>query len=177
MSRFYSPLDNVRVAAPCNADWEQMIGNERARFCGQCNLNVYNLSSMTRSEAESFIVQNEGRLCVRYYHRADGSVITENCPVGLRAIRRKMSYLARAMISAVLSFLAGVASFEILIERSFLEVPRKQAITGALVLDPKRFRMPAPPVSREPLATVGQISRVDFDPPKSRPGKVRKMHR
>jgi hypothetical protein len=175
MSRFDSPLDNVRVAAPCNADWEQMIGNERARFCGQCNLNVYNLSSMTRSEAESFIAQNEGRLCVRYYHRADGSVITENCPVGLRAIQRKISYLTRAMISAVLSFLAGVASFEILIERSILKVQRREVTTGMLVAEPSRFRLPAPPVSKELPVTLGEISRVDFDPPKPRQDRVRKQ--
>jgi len=176
MTRFNYPLDNMRVAAPCNADWEQMIGNERARFCGQCNLNVYNLSSMTRSEAESFIAQNEGRLCVRYYHRADGSVITENCPVGLRAIRRKMSYLARAMISAVLSFLAGLASYEILIEGSILKFPRREVTTGMLVAEPSRFRLPAPPVSRELPVTLGEISRGDFDPPKSRQDRVRRMH-
>ena len=114
MSRFDSPLDNVRVAAPCNADWEQMIGNERARFCGQCNLNVYNLSSLTKSEAESFIARNEGSVCVRFYRRRDGSIITDNCPVGLRAIRRRMSYLARAVASAVLSFLAGLGVYEAL---------------------------------------------------------------
>src|SRR5882762_5691749 len=112
MARFNSPLDNVRVAAPCNADWEQMIVNERARFCGQCNLNVYNLSSMTKSEAESFIARNEGRLCVRFYRRADGSILTDNCPVGLRAIRRKLSYFAKAVSSAVLAFLAGVGIHE-----------------------------------------------------------------
>jgi hypothetical protein len=176
MTRFNYDLDNVRVAAPCNADWEQMIGNEHARFCGQCNLNVYNLSSMTRSEAESFIAKNEGRLCVRYYHRADGSVITENCPVGLRAIRRKMSYLARAMISAVLSFLAGLAVFEVLSRLSIFEPSRPQ-VTGVLLAEPNRLRMPAPPVSRELPVTLGEISSVDFDPPKSRPGKVRRMHR
>src|SRR6267143_1378930 len=102
MARFDSPLDLVKVAAPCSADWDQMIGNDRARFCGQCNLNVYNLSSMTKFEAESFIARNEGRLCVRFYRRADGSIITENCPVGLRAIRRKLSYFAKAIISAAL---------------------------------------------------------------------------
>ena len=177
MTRFNYPLDNVRVAAPCNADWEQMIGNERARFCGQCNLNIYNLSSMTRSEAESFIAQNEGRICIRYYHRADGSVITKNCPIGLRAIQRKISYLTRAMISAVLSFLAGVASFEILIERSILKLPRREVTTGMLVAEPSRFRLPAPPVSRELPVTLGEISRVDFDPPKPRPAKLRRMHR
>ena len=69
MSRFNYPLDHVRIAAPCKADWQQMIGSERVRFCGQCKLNVYNLSSMTKTEAESLIAQTEGRLCVRFYRR------------------------------------------------------------------------------------------------------------
>lgn len=113
MSRFNHPLDNIRVASPCNADWDQMIGNDRSRFCGQCNLNVYNLSSMTRTEAELLIGKTEGRLCVRYYKRADGSIITRDCPVGLRAIRRRMSYVARAVSSAVLTFFAGIGVYEI----------------------------------------------------------------
>src|ERR1700674_1820976 len=112
MSRFNSPLDRVHIAAPCSADWDQMIGNDRARFCGQCNLNVYNLSSMSKAEAESFIAGNEGRLCVRFYRRADGSILTNNCPVGLRAIRRRLSYFGKAVSSAVLSFLAGVGVYE-----------------------------------------------------------------
>lgn len=111
MSRFQSPLDHVRIAAPCNADWDQMFGNDRARFCGQCNLNVYNFSSMTRAEAESFIAQTEGRLCVRFYRRKDGSILTENCPVGLRAIRRKLSSVAKALGSSVLSFFAGIGLY------------------------------------------------------------------
>jgi hypothetical protein len=106
--RFDSPLNNVRVAAPCPADWDQMLGNERSRFCGQCNLNVYNLSAMSRSEAEEFIARSEGRVCIRYYRRKDGSVITENCPVGLRALRKKMSYVARAIASAVLTLMTGI---------------------------------------------------------------------
>lgn len=113
MARFNNPLDNVRVAAPCSADWDQMIGNERARFCGQCNLNVYNLSSMTKSEAESFILSGEGRICVRYYRRSDGSILTKNCPVGLRAIRRRMSSVARAISSALLSLFAGLGIYQL----------------------------------------------------------------
>ena len=113
MSRFNHRLDNIRVASPCNVDWDQMIGNDRSRFCGQCNLNVYNLSSMTKAEAELLIGKTEGRLCVRYYQRADGSIITKDCPVGLRAIRRRMSYVARAVSSAVLTFFAGIGVYEI----------------------------------------------------------------
>jgi hypothetical protein len=113
-SRFDNPLDNIRVASPCNMDWEQMIGNDRSRFCGQCNLNVYNLSGMSRAEAEHLISNNEGNLCIRYYRRADGSVLTQDCPVGLRAIKRRLSNIRRSIASAVLSFFAGLGIYEVL---------------------------------------------------------------
>ncbi len=113
MDRFNSPLDHVRIAAPCKADWKQMIGTDRVRFCGQCNLNVYNLSSMTRVQAESLIAQTEGRLCVRFYRRTDGSILTRNCPVGLRVIQRRLSYLWRAAAAAVLGFFAGLGVYEV----------------------------------------------------------------
>ena len=112
MARFSNPLDHVRVAAPCKADWDQMIGSDRMRFCGQCSLNVYNLSSMIRSEAESLISRNEARLCVRFYRRHDGSIITKDCPVGLRAIRRRVSYIAKAVGSMVLGLFAGLGVHE-----------------------------------------------------------------
>jgi hypothetical protein len=111
MRRFSNPLDHVRIAAPCSADWEQMVGNDRVRFCGQCNLNVYNLSHLSRREAESLISSSEGRLCARFYRRADGSILTKNCPVGLRAIRRRLSRVAQAISAALISFFAGVGVY------------------------------------------------------------------
>jgi hypothetical protein len=85
-----------------------MLGGDRVRFCGQCSLNVYNLSALTRLDAESLVARTEGRLCVRFYRRSDGSIITKDCPVGLRAIGRRVSFLTKAIASAVLSFMAGV---------------------------------------------------------------------
>src|SRR5258705_7289416 len=114
MSQFNNPLDHVKVAAPCNVDWDGMIGNERSRFCGQCSLNVYNLSDMSRREAEQLIASSEGRLCVRFYRRFDGSILTQNCPVGFRAIKRRMSSLVRAVTSLVLSFVTGLSIYEVL---------------------------------------------------------------
>src|SRR6185295_20296667 len=113
MARFNSTLNDVRVAAPCSADWDGMFGDERVRFCGQCQLNVYNLSEMSKLDAEQLISRTEGRLCVRYYQRRDGSIITRNCPIGLRAIKRRLSRIATAVGSAVLSFLAGIGVYEI----------------------------------------------------------------
>jgi hypothetical protein len=108
MARFTNPLDGVRVAAPCPADWSKMVGDERVRYCGECNLHVYNLSGMTRREAETLITNAEGRLCVRFYRRADGTVLTRNCPVGLRALKRRVTRIASATLTAVLGFFAGV---------------------------------------------------------------------
>jgi hypothetical protein len=108
MKRFTSPLRNVKVASPCPADWDRMIGDERARFCGQCELNVYNLSAMSTLEAESLIARTEGRLCIRYYRRKDGSIITQDCPVGLRRLKQRAARIKRAAASLVLGFLAGL---------------------------------------------------------------------
>jgi len=113
MARFNHPLNHVEVAAPCKADWDQMIGSEQMRFCGQCSLNVYNLSGMMKDEAESLIARNEGRLCVRFYRRTDGSIITRDCPVGLRAIRDRVSYWTKAIIAAALTFLATVGFYRL----------------------------------------------------------------
>ncbi len=108
MSRQKIPLQDVKVAAPCPADWNAMTGNDRVRFCGQCELHVYNLSALTQTEAEHLIAKTEGRLCVRYFSRADGTVLTQNCPTGLRAARQKVSRWATAVLSAALSFAGGL---------------------------------------------------------------------
>ena len=107
MATYTSPLDRVRVAAPCSADWERMTGDAQIRFCDQCSLNVYNLSGMTKREAEALITSSEGRLCVRFYRRTDGTILTENCPVGLRALKRRASRIANATISSIIGFLSG----------------------------------------------------------------------
>lgn len=106
MSRQLSVLSNVRIASPCTVPWSSMHGDNRTRHCGQCSLNVFNLADMTRPEAEALILSANGRLCIRYYQRWDGTIMTSDCPDAVRAIRRR---LARAMIriAAVFALLAG----------------------------------------------------------------------
>lgn len=55
---------------------------------------------MTRREAEALLREKEGQLCARLYRRADGTILTENCPVGLRVIGRRVSRVAGAAMSA-----------------------------------------------------------------------------
>lgn len=168
MAKYTSPLDHLTVAAPCSADWDAMIGTDRARFCGQCKLNVYNLSGMTRREAESLIAGAEGRLCVRFYRRADGTILTENCPVGLRALKRRMSRAASATLSAILSFLAGVGLYTALDERAPVTTMGTIAaptVMGAATLKP-------PPVIQGEMALpiTGQTPRLNDE---RSPGRTR----
>ena len=87
-------LEDVSIAAPCRASWEQMVGDDHVRFCGQCEKNVYNLSSLPREEAEALLVAKEGKMCVRLYKREDGTVLTNDCPVGVKKRRRRRAALA-----------------------------------------------------------------------------------
>jgi hypothetical protein len=64
-----NPLRSVRIASPSDQDWDEMLGDDRVRFCAKCKLNVFNLLSMTRKEAVRLLVNREGRLCARFYRR------------------------------------------------------------------------------------------------------------
>ena len=103
-------LDEIRIASPCRSDWNQMYGDDRRRYCSECKLNVYNLSGMTRDDAERLVMNSEGRLCVRFYRRKDGTILTQDCPVGWKAIKRRVSRVATACASVIGAFLAGVLS-------------------------------------------------------------------
>ncbi|MEP6946289.1 MAG: hypothetical protein ABJA02_10255 [Acidobacteriota bacterium] len=113
MSKFDNPLIGLKVASPCEADWESMYGDNRKRFCGECKLNVYNLSGISRDEAENLIRNAEGRLCVRYFQRADGTVITEDCPVGWAKVKQRTRVFVTAAFSLAMALFTGVlfASF------------------------------------------------------------------
>lgn len=101
-------LDSVKIASPCTASWDEMIGDERARFCTHCQKDVFNLSALPREEAESFVRERAGDACIRLYKRADGTVLTSDCPVGVtRRRRRKIAVAAVAVFSSGL-MAAGV---------------------------------------------------------------------
>ena len=143
MSANKSPLDNLKIASPCSASWNEMYGNDRMRFCGDCKLNVYNLSGMTRDDAERLLVSSEGRLCVRYYRRADGTVLTKDCPVGWARVRQRLSVYTTAAFSLILTFLTGVF---------FVSLFRRTEIGGRRI--PLIFAAPTP----EPLMGAIAVS-------------------
>ncbi|HEY3806777.1 MAG TPA: hypothetical protein VGL61_29440 [Kofleriaceae bacterium] len=90
-------LEDLRIATPCRADWNDMAGDERVRFCATCAKQVFNLSELTRAEAEALIAEKHGDLCGRYYQRADGTILLADCTVGGSASRARSFVLATAL--------------------------------------------------------------------------------
>ena len=107
-----NPLDALEIKVPCQVPWEGMKGDERMRFCGQCRLNVYNLSEMSRKEAEALLQCSSGRVCVRLYRRPDGKVLTRSCRVvrGLRRARTAALSLVATVVMGFVAWASGAAA-------------------------------------------------------------------
>jgi hypothetical protein len=103
-------IDKVAIAAPCKVDWATMTGDEKRRFCEKCSLHVYNLSAMTKTEAEELLSEKSDNLCLRFFRRADGTIIFENCPVGLRRIRDGFKFSLKIVASFLTAIVSTVAT-------------------------------------------------------------------
>jgi hypothetical protein len=99
-------LARVSIASPCTASWDDMKGDERVRHCAHCDKDVYDLSEMTTAEAEALLSREGPAACVRLHRRADGTVITSDCPVGVQKKRRRRWLAAGAAVAA-----SAVAAF------------------------------------------------------------------
>jgi len=142
-----------------------MTGDERAKFCGQCQKHVYNLSAMTRTQIESLIREKEGKFCGRFHRRADGTMLTADCPSRLRRIRKRLAGLGGAL-GALLFSLAGCSP------RQASSPPTRatgQVVMGDVALPPSvcatnptpeimgRIALPMPSTTNPPVL-MGEIS-------------------
>ena len=163
MEKFTNPLERVRIASPCAADWDKMQGDARKRFCGECKMNVYNLSAMTKSEAETLLINSEGRLCARFYRRADGTILTQNCPVGWAKMKQRVSRIAAATFSLIVGFFGGLWSFNSL-ENLNAEAFKNSFVEALDDKSEKSLKIPEPlvdePIVNEPkfLLQKGEVS-------------------
>jgi hypothetical protein len=148
-------LDNVRIATPCRANWDRMLGDDRVRHCNDCNKNVFNLSAMTRDQAESLIVAKNGDLCARYYQRTDGTILLSDCTVGVSQRNTR-----RLVAAGAFALLAGTSAAAMM--------PRhktKDFTMGEVHVDttlkfskPPIVMPPAPPPHVDPMPLMGAVA-------------------
>ncbi len=88
-----------------------MSGDERARHCAKCQLKVFNVSALTETEVHELVAKaNGGRVCVRFYQRRDGTVLTKDCPVGRQTLRRRLLAGFTAAVAVGLATLSSLSS-------------------------------------------------------------------
>ncbi len=69
-------LEQIKIAEPCHKSWDAMTGDAQKRFCDSCSKHVYDLSTMTREDAEALVNRGES-VCIRMQRDAGGSVKTK----------------------------------------------------------------------------------------------------
>ncbi len=160
MSRQAVSLEVIDIARPCPADWEAMTGDDQVRFCKHCSLNVYNLSAMSRAAAQRLVAEREGRLCVRFYRRLDGTVVTADCDGAIRLAARRVGRFAKAVTAVVLTAALAPLGFS----RWLGAAPTdKSSSTPTVCVNP-----PQPSVRMgEPVAIMGDM--VAPAPPQPQP--------
>lgn len=161
------PLEALELATPCKADWNAMSGNDQVRFCGSFHKNVYNLAAMTRAEAESLVMQKEGNLCAILRRRADGTVITSDCPVGITPPRRP-SWWFGAAVSALVGVVAGCTGLPVQARPVSAELSTNNLVApGGIMVSPNyiprpvgaRIVVPPPPTGSAKRIKPNSISR------------------
>lgn len=119
-------LDDVRIASPCSQRWADMTGDDRARLCERCDKTVFDLSAMTREEAELVMLERTGVACVRLFRRDDGTVLTEDCPIGAR--RRRLR------LAGVVAIGAGLAAAGAALALAALDATPNERVGGGELL-------------------------------------------
>ena len=162
-------LENIHIASPCRADWNEMTGDDRVRTCAACAKQVFNLSEMTRAEAEALLAERNGDLCGRYYQRRDGTILLADCTVGGSGARTRSFVLATALAAgaAYAKLHRGAPPSEATtVTTTIDEAPAEVSVSGTaqdLAPPPRKPPPPAPihvvePVHEEFYVTGGAVS-------------------
>jgi hypothetical protein len=116
-----------------------MTGDDAVRHCAQCNLNVYNVEHLTSYEVREMLMKREGRVCMRFFKRFDGTVLTQDCPRGLAAVKplwQQTFSRVSAMQVGVLTAVALVGVFFVagLISLFAENIRRLESVSGDMQL-------------------------------------------
>lgn len=145
-------VGDLPIPSPCAADWDDMDGDARRRFCARCQQPVTDLSALTERAAQRLLGRGEGAPCVRYSYDEQGVIEFLPEPQGQR--RR---WAARTGLAATLLVAAPASA-----ERPATPLRAEQAAA------PEQ-RPPAAPAQKKDGATPRPAQQ---DPPAPRKGEA-----
>ncbi len=143
-------LANLQIASPCDASWADMTGDDRQRLCAQCDKHVYNVAKLTSAEVLALFEARGPLPCLRLWRRADGTVLTADCPVGIRKVRsRRRTRYAAALILSILASASSVLSAQVPMGGAPAPRPMPPELMGKVACPPPKPK-PAPTKGGKP---------------------------
>ena len=101
-----TPADRpvIQIRTPCPKRWDELVGDERRRFCSECSLHVLNAAQLTRDEAEVLVRDATQRVCMRVEYDQAGA------PLFREPALRRLARWALASGAALLAACQGSVS-------------------------------------------------------------------
>jgi len=110
---------------------------------------------MSQREIEQLLAEKEGRICARMYQRSDGTLLTQNCPVGFRVRVQRAGRMVVSALSAAMSLCVAAAQTPVP-EQSSRSVQAAKSAATIVVLDPLGAVIPAAKISLK--HTSGEVA-------------------
>ena len=131
-------IDRLRIASPCEASWEAMEGDGPVRRCHRCEKDVYDVAGLSSDAVLALLERFNERPCVRLHRRADGTVITGDCPEGRRRHDRRGLALAGGLLLNAAGFaVAAGPSIDTAYEQPSPNELHTTPLMGAAIWEPE----------------------------------------
>jgi len=98
------------ITHPCNQDWRNMSGDDKSRFCAQCQLHVHNLSAMSAPEQEAVLGNRKERQCVAYVDDGNKIKVHRNTWLMIQRLMRPWRMAATVVAAAFPMLFSSCAS-------------------------------------------------------------------
>ncbi|MEP7013351.1 MAG: carboxypeptidase-like regulatory domain-containing protein [Acidobacteriota bacterium] len=112
MSTRTEKFNRLAIGSECHTSWDAMQGNDRRRFCAECQRDVLDFERLTPREISAHLEASHGRLCARLT-RTGGRLSVFEPVEPLDPLRpstpRRASSVAAALLAAGLGFGVGSA--------------------------------------------------------------------
>lgn len=156
----------LHIEEPCHQDWAQMRGDERRRFCEQCDKHVHNLSAMTKAQAQALLARDP-ELCVIYQYDEHEELVFEPEPTRVQLQLQGARKLLATAALAVPMLLAAcdeppsqalpVATSPITIEESGARLASPAVLARDVTSAQGASRAPAPPQAQPTTQTKPEV--------------------
>jgi hypothetical protein len=64
---------DIEIETPCPKSWGRLVGDEKRRFCSECELHVHNSAVLTREEVLDLVQSSDERVCMRIVRDGNGA--------------------------------------------------------------------------------------------------------